>query len=441
MMRALICCGLLLSLACSESDATDVTPDVGVADVLADAPRVDGGRDVSPADVGALDVGGRVDLGASADMGGGRDVGVDARPMDAAVDAAPVMDAAVEPDARAPDAGWPRTLVYVGAGSWGGQRGTIFVYEMDARGQYRAVGPQNAGQLVSFLAVDGARRRVHVADEGGAQLHSFEIRADARLSPMGTVGAPAGPVYVTPDRTGAWILSASYGGGQIASYSTRIGGVDRQVDIERSGAQSHSVVVSLDNRFVYAASKGEDQIAQYAFDANTGALEGLGVIRAAPGAGPRHLAFHPDGQILYLINESNGTLIVYDRDPGTGQLTQRTVVSSLPVGFAGAATGADLHLTPNGRFLYFTLRVSGADGLIGCFDVGADGALSNPRFESSRGRTPRNFDVDPTGTYLSVANRESSQIVVFRIEPTGALTPVEEVNLDETPFFVGSTTL
>ena len=354
------------------------------------------------------------------------------------VDAAPPpMDAATDPIDAGPQ--WPRTRVFVGTGRWSGPPGQIFVYDLDAEGGYTRLGRQMAGNLASFLALDGERRKVYMADEGGSRWLGFSIDPDnAQLTERQSSPTSAGPVYVVTDPTGRWLLTATYGGGQVQSFDTETGA---QVDVEATGAQTHSVLFSRDGAFVYAASKGNHWVGQYAFDATDGTLTPAGTVPVAGNAGPRHLTFHPTLDVLYLMNESDGQLVLFDRNGATGQLTQRATASTLPADFAGQATGADLHFTPDGEHLFFTLRVSGANGLVGVYDVDERGDLSNPRFVDTRGQTPRNFDIDPTGRFLSVANRESSTIAVFRIEADGGLTFVTTVAVDDTPFFVGTVQL
>jgi len=375
----------------TDSDAADgPLRDSDVSDAA--SPPVDARTDANVSDAASSPE----DTGAqTADTG---PQATDAGPQTADADTQPApADAAVMPPV------WPRTRVYVGTVRWSGPPGRVFIYDLTADGTYEPLGLQLAGNLASFLTIDGDAPRLFVADEGGSQWLSYEMDPDdGRLTPVSSSPTPAGPVYVTTDRTGAWLLTASYGAGQVASYALETA---RQVDLEEVGAQTHSVVISPDNAFAYAASKGADRIRQFTFDVETGSLTALGDVAVEGGAGPRHLVFHPTLEVLYLMNESNGHLVVFDRNRETGLLTQRARHPALPQDFAGRAFGADVHLTPDGRHLFFTMRIEGANGLIGVYDVDPRGALSNPRFQDSRGRTPRNFDIDPTGTFLSVANR------------------------------------
>jgi 6-phosphogluconolactonase len=147
-------------------------------------------------------------------------------------------------------------------------------------------------------------------------------------------------------------------------------------------------------------------------------------VRSRPGAGPRHLAFHPDGHRLYTINELDNTIACHDFDATTGRFVERQVVPTLPEGFRGASKTADVKLTPDGRFLYGTNR--GHDS-IAVFRVNADGALEPVEIVSSRGRGPQNLAITPDGSLLLCASMPGDGIAVFRIDrETGRLTAVGE---------------
>jgi 6-phosphogluconolactonase len=152
----------------------------------------------------------------------------------------------------------------------------------------------------------------------------------------------------------------------------------------------------------------------------------------APGSGPRHLTFHPDGRIAYAINELSSTVttLAYDEDHGTFEELQ--TISTLPDGFTGENTTADIHIAPSGRFVYGSNR--GHDSIV-IFGVDSEsGELTCIGHESTRGATPRNFAIDPSGTYLLAANQDSDSVVTFRIDPnSGVLTPTGHICEVPTP--------
>jgi 6-phosphogluconolactonase len=145
-------------------------------------------------------------------------------------------------------------------------------------------------------------------------------------------------------------------------------------------------------------------------------------VTVPPGSGPRHMAFHPNHRFAYVINEMGGTVITYALDLNKGTLAQLQVTSTLPSDFTGTNTAAEVRVHPSGKFLYASNR--GHDS-IAIFALDPDTGLLSPRgYQSTQGKTPRNFSIDPSGRWLIAANQGSDTIVLFRIdETTGALTP------------------
>jgi 6-phosphogluconolactonase len=178
-------------------------------------------------------------------------------------------------------------------------------------------------------------------------------------------------------------------------------------------------------QFVFAADLGCDALLCYRLDAG-GRLVAAEppLVKTPPGAGPRHLAFHPDGRRLYVINELANTVGVYDFEAATGRLGERQMISTLPADFTGTSYTADLKITPDGRFLYGTNR--GHDSLA-AFSIAADGRLTLVEIVPSRGKGPQNIALTPDGGLLLCANMPGDSLTVFRIDrETGRLTTVGE---------------
>jgi 6-phosphogluconolactonase len=149
-------------------------------------------------------------------------------------------------------------------------------------------------------------------------------------------------------------------------------------------------------------------------------------IALKPGAGPRHLTFHPNGRYAYVINELDSTLTAFTYDGSRGALNAVQTVTTLPDGFSGANYCADIHITPSGKFLYGSNR--GHDSIVAFAIDEETGRLQYVQHQPTQGSFPRNFAIDPTGKYLLVANQKSDTIVVFRIAATnGTLTPTGHV--------------
>ena len=176
------------------------------------------------------------------------------------------------------------------------------------------------------------------------------------------------------------------------------------------------------NRFAVAADLGVDKVFVYPFDAERNRFD---VFKASsvslrPGAGPRHFAFHPNNRFGYVINELDNTVTAFNWDSKTGKLEELHSLSTLPEGFEGGNSTAELFIHPTGQFLYGSNR--GHHSIV-VYQVDKEsGRLNYVENESTQGETPRSFGIDPSGKFLLAANQSSSSIVVFEIDPvTGAL--------------------
>jgi 6-phosphogluconolactonase len=238
-------------------------------------------------------------------------------------------------------------------------------------------------------------------------------------------------------------MTAQYGGGTVSvlpiADDGTVGSPTAVVEHEGSGPNEgrqsephpHSIQPGPDNRFAYAPDLGADRVFVYDLDPAAGTIEpaDCGHVDVHPGAGPRHLDFHPNGRYAYLISELDNTVVAFERDSDTGALDAFATVDTLPEGFDGESYTADIHVHPDGDTLYGSNR--GHDS-IAVFDLDADGRPTLVETESTRGEWPRNFALDPDGKFLFAENRDTNDIVTFRVrddgtlEPTGAVAEVPE---------------
>jgi 6-phosphogluconolactonase len=331
-----------------------------------------------------------------------------------------------------------------------GEAGGIQAFHLDAAGTLAPAATTRGCPNSFFLTVSPDRRTVYALAAGAfGKPDTEEVVAwrlagrDGRLEPLGRRPARgAATCFVAPDPTGRTLLLAHYTGGTVATLPLAAdGGLAGDPVVVRhagsgpdrarqEGPHPHAIVAAPrapgGPQFVYAADLGCDAIVAYRLDEATGALVAADppLVRSRPGAGPRHLAFHPDGHRLYTINELDNTIACHDFDATTGRFVERQVVPTLPEGFRGASKTADVKLTPDGRFLYGTNR--GHDS-IAVFRVNADGALEPVEIVSSRGRGPQNLAITPDGSLLLCASMPGDGIAVFRIDrETGRLTAVGE---------------
>ena len=255
-----------------------------------------------------------------------------------------------------------------------------------------------------------------------------------------------GPCHVTVDPSGKCVMVANYGGGSVAAY--QVGGDGKispatsfiqhegsSVDPRRQkGPHAHSINVDPGNRFAFAADLGLDKVLIYKLDAAAGKLTSHGFAKVAPGAGPRHFAFHPSGKFAYVINEMTRTVTAFAFDAPKGTLTEVQTITTVPGDVKDGST-AEVRVSPDGRFLYGSNR--GHDS-IASFTINKEtGKLTPTGFTPTGGKTPRNFNLDPTGKWLLAANQNSASVVVFKIDPaTGVPKPTGAKVKVDTPVCV-----
>lgn len=334
---------------------------------------------------------------------------------------------------------------YFGTYSRGKSKG-IYVSHFDLKtGALSAPELAAEAENPSFLVIHPNGRFLYAANEisefkgeKAGSVSAFAIdTATHKLTLLGLQSSRGqGPCHLVVDRAARHVLLANYGGGSIASLPLRDDGSlgaatsfiqhsGSSVNAKRqSEAHAHSINLDAAGRFAYVPDLGMDKVMIYRFDSKTGALTANDPAYAAvaPGSGPRHFAFSPDGRHAYVINEMLSTITTFTYDDRQGVLTPGQTLSTLPEGFAGSSTTAHVEVHPSGRFVYGSNR--GHDSVTLFARNSATGRLTLVEHVSTQGHTPRNFGIDPTGKYLIAANQGSENVTVFRIDPqTGKLHP------------------
>jgi 6-phosphogluconolactonase len=268
---------------------------------------------------------------------------------------------------------------------------------------------------------------------------SFAIDpATGRLTLLGTAPLADSMAYITTDRNGRFLLGASYPGNKLTINPIDPEGrvVPQTTQIVADRPKAHCVVIDAANRFAYCTNLGADVVMQLRFDAASGTVapNDPATVSTRPNAGPRHLAFHPSGRFLYLLNETDATLVAYAVDPATGTLAELQTLPTLPRDFTGKPSAADLHVTPDGQFLYASERCTST--LIGFRIDPARGTLSKAgRWPTET--TPRGFAIDPRGNFLAAAGLASNALTVYAIAPlSGALSPLHQYRLGPMPSWI-----
>lgn len=341
-------------------------------------------------------------------------------------------------------------LAYVGTYTTKRDSQGIYAYRFDpATGTLASGGLAAESADPSYVVIHPSAKYLYAVNEVGnfGGRKSGAVSAFSRapnsgalqlLNQVPTLGAS--PCYVSLDKRGKYVLVANYGGGSVATFPVLEDGSLGQAAgfVQHSGSSidksrqtaphAHWIGVSPDNRFVVVPDLGLDEVLVYRLDAATGALtpNHPPFVKVGPGSGPRHFAFHPNGNFGYLVNEMASTVTAFSYQADSGSLSELQTISTLPANYDGPKSSAELVVHPSGRFLYASNR---GDDSITAFSIDpAKGTLTVVGQFSTQGKTPRNFAIDPRGTFLLAANENSGSVVAFRIDlATGKLTPTRNV--------------
>ena len=315
----------------------------------------------------------------------------------------------------------------------------IYTCRMNAAsGALECVDVQPGVENPTFLAIDPSGEHLYAACEqvsGDGVIMAYSIDRHGSLKLLNTErSGGAGPCHVQVDQTDSYVVVANYFGGSVSLLPIRAdGSLGARTDfVQHRGssvhperqrqAHAHCVMIDRANTLVYACDLGMDAIVVYRIDHATGRLieQPDLAVRANPGDGPRHFAFHPGSAHAYAVNELSSTVAVYDYEAATGALSPKQRTSTLPAAWGGDNTCADIHVSPDGRFVYASNR--GHDSIAAFAVESGTGRLAPLGHTPTRGETPRNFFITPDGRLLLAANQNSGNIVTFRVdEASGAL--------------------
>jgi 6-phosphogluconolactonase len=267
---------------------------------------------------------------------------------------------------------------------------------------------------------------------------SFAIDASSgRLSYRGRGALADSMANIATDRSGKFLFSASYGGNKVAVNPIGADGiVGAPTQVISTGLNAHAFLPSPDNAYVFATNLGSDQILSFHFDAATGAVTPNvpAAVKVAEKNGPRHFVFHPNGKFVYLVNELSAALLVFSYDAAHGTWHEVQQASALPDKFEGKPWAADIHLTPDGRFLYASERTSST---IAAFKVDAESGRLTALGSVPTEKQPRGFAIDPSGHLLAAVGELSNAMTVYRIDgESGALKLLQSYPVGKKPNWV-----
>lgn len=327
----------------------------------------------------------------------------------------------------------------------------IYAYLFDAAsGAMTSLGLVAESPNPSFLALHPNGEYLYAVNEGDPEsptngsVSAFSVNKETgQLTLLNKVDSRGeAPCHLVVDETGKFLFVANYTAGSVGSWRIEADGSigemasliqheGSSVHERQTAPHAHETVISQDNARLFVPDLGMDKVMIYQINAETGELTANNPPSASltPGTGPRHMEFHPDGNHAYVLGEINSTITTFDFDPATAAFTSKQIVSTLPEGFTGNSTTAEIEVSADGKFVYGSNR---GDDSIAVFSVDPEAKTLTPvETVPIQGQTPRNFVIDPSGAYVFSANQNTDNIVQFsRDAATGKLTPTGQVLTD-----------
>ncbi len=326
----------------------------------------------------------------------------------------------------------------IGTYSTEGKPNGIHVYTFDTNtADFSVEQPVTGLENASYVAISNDGKNVYAVSEqnGGGTVNAYTFDAsNGALKLLNSVPAD-GPCYVSVDDNKKAVFVGNYGGGSLQAIHLNADGSFIQnttqtikhegksvITDRQEKPHVHAVVLSPDNRYLLVPDLGADKVFQYNIST---AGEKIVTPAATPffevkaGGGPRHLTFHPNGRYAYLVLELEAAVMALDYS--NGRLSAKQTISMLSPDFKGRRLAADIHVSPDGKFLYATNRGDANEIII--YSIDGQGKLSLVKQESVLGKTPRNFAIDPSGNFVLVANQDSNDVIIFKRDvKTGTLT-------------------
>lgn len=316
----------------------------------------------------------------------------------------------------------------------------IYVYRFSSKdGSAKEVSHIKASNP-SFLTVSPDKRFVYAVNETGNSTgkggHVSSFAFNTKNGTLTFVNSQSSegnhPCYITTDKTGKWVLAGNYSTGNFCVLPVKKGKLGKATGMiqhigsgpdttRQKSPHVHGIFMQKDNKGFYVTDLGTDKVMDYQFNPKSGKVTPSNppFINMKPGSGPRHLVIHTEMPIVYVLNELTGTMTAVLVKNKENRILQ--INSTFPSDMKGSPGSADIHLSPDNKFLYCTNR--GNANSIAIFSIDKNGIASPAGFTSTLGEKPRNFNITPDGKFLLIANQESNEIIIFRRdENTGLLT-------------------
>ncbi|MCL1666727.1 lactonase family protein [Elizabethkingia ursingii] len=339
------------------------------------------------------------------------------------------------------------TYVFFGSFNWDKSTEGIYVYQLNtSSGKLSKVTSVRNILNPSYLTLSPDGKYVFACTEGktknGGSVSSFEFSPEKKTLTYINSQKSGGenPVYITVHKNGKWLINGNYTEGSASVYPVSENGMiqpfvqsfqfsEGSVNPGRQDrAHIHSTVFSPDYKYVFMPDLGADKIRAYQFDQDKKEpLTELPSTKAVLGSGPRHFTFHPNGKLAYCIEEMGGAVSVYTYENGKLNILQR--INTHSDQYKEGFESSDIHISPDGHYLYASNR--GKENNIAIFSIQADGTLKTVGYQSTGGKHPRVFTIDPSGKFLIAANTGSGRAVVFKRNPeTGLLRKTGKAKIE-----------
>ncbi len=329
-------------------------------------------------------------------------------------------------------------------GAWvivsvGGEK-KLAIHAQDAKtGELTPRGQVDLPGAPGSLALNADGTRLYAAIRTGGEVATLAVdRAAGKLKLLATTKVEGNPVYLAVDPSGRYLLTSYYSDGKAAVYRLAADGTvePEATAVVATRKNPHCILPHPQQPFVYVPNTGADVVLQYRLDGRTGALQPAEKheVPNVAGSGPRHAFFHPSQPWLYVVNEKDSSVTLFEVQKENGALTQVQKLSTLPAGFSGSNTCADIEVTPDGKYLYASNR--GHDSLA-MFAIDAKSGHLTALGQVATEKTPREFAIDPSGKFVYSAGQGSGKLAAYRIDAkTGKLQPFATYEVGPSPAWV-----
>ena len=312
----------------------------------------------------------------------------------------------------------------------------IHVWQLASSGQLQLLQVVDVPGQVQPMVIAPNKSHLYVGVRPTFSVISYRIDAKGLLTEVGSASLPGSPTHLSTDRAGRFLFSASYSDETVSVSPIDAQGIVGEPLQQLDGlAGCHSTNIDPDNQVLWVPCLKEDRIRLYDLTAHGQlSVQGQQALTTVAGAGPRHMDFHPNQRFAYCVNELNSSVDVIELKPLNGNYRTIQSLDAMPPDFADTRWAADIHITPNGRFLYCSERTA---SVLSIFSVSEDGSTLALVGHQATETQPRGFNIDHCGEFLIAAGQKSQHIEVYQIDQhSGALQPLARYAVGQGPMWV-----